>query len=150
MDPSLLLFIVPLTAVYIVASRCPVGMSAGARLSFRPPPVVFTVVWPLLLLLMGVSWRKCMQASGDSRLMICHCIYASTVLALMAWIGLYACDAAKEQAPWALVIAICGVLLASQQGSSTSRSLVAPLLAWLIFALVMNCDELVSEKSKGT
>ena len=49
-------FFFPVIAVYIVSIIYPVGQNAGVQVSFRPPPYVFAIAWPILLLLTGYSW----------------------------------------------------------------------------------------------
>ena len=55
MDKRIYLFI-PLIAVNGVALFYPISKDSGKQVSFRPPPYVFMIVWPLLLLLIGYSW----------------------------------------------------------------------------------------------
>ena len=55
MDKLIYLFI-PMLSVYIVSYYYPVTKQAGKDIWFRPPPYVFGIVWPILLLLIGFSW----------------------------------------------------------------------------------------------
>ena len=52
MDKRIYLFI-PLIAVNGIAFFYPISKDSGKQVSFRPPPYVFMIVWPLLLLLIG-------------------------------------------------------------------------------------------------
>ena len=47
---------IPVMSVYLVSLLYPVTNNAGKSVSFRPPPYVFAIVWPILLLLIGYSW----------------------------------------------------------------------------------------------
>jgi len=49
-------FFFPIISVYIVSMFYPVTQKAGKEISFRPPPYVFAIVWPILLILLGYSW----------------------------------------------------------------------------------------------
>ena len=55
MDKLIYLFI-PMLSVYIVSYYYPVTKQATKDIWFRPPPYVFGIVWPILLLLIGFSW----------------------------------------------------------------------------------------------
>jgi len=55
MDKRLYL-VIPLIAVNSVALLFPISKTSGQNVWFRPPPYVFAIVWPLLLLLIGYSW----------------------------------------------------------------------------------------------
>ena len=55
MDKRIYLFI-PLIAVNGIAFLYPISKDSGNKLWFRPPPYVFAIVWPILLLLLGYSW----------------------------------------------------------------------------------------------
>lgn len=50
-------FIIPFLFVYIPSIFFPVN-NAGSEVPFRPPGIVFAIVWPILLLLIGLSWFK--------------------------------------------------------------------------------------------
>lgn len=49
-------FFLPIISVYVVSLFYPVTQNAGKDISFRPPPYVFAIAWPILLLLLGYSW----------------------------------------------------------------------------------------------
>ena len=55
MDKRIYLFI-PLISVNSVALLFPIAKTSGQKIWFRPPPYVFAIVWPILLLLIGYSW----------------------------------------------------------------------------------------------
>jgi tryptophan-rich sensory protein len=55
MDKRIYLFI-PLISVNSVAYFYPISKDSGKEVWFRPPPYVFMIVWPILLLLIGYSW----------------------------------------------------------------------------------------------
>jgi len=55
MDKNIYLFI-PLVSVNGIAYLFPISKDSGKEVWFRPPPYVFMIVWPILLLLIGYSW----------------------------------------------------------------------------------------------
>ena len=53
---DIFLFFVPAILGYSSSIFCNIGKSAGANVSFRPSPIVFAIVWPILYACMGWSW----------------------------------------------------------------------------------------------
>ena len=49
-------FLLPLLVGFGTAGICRTTSSAGATVKFRPPPWVFSVVWTVLYLFIGLSW----------------------------------------------------------------------------------------------
>ncbi len=47
--------VIPFFAVNSMAFFFPIAKTSGQEVWFRPPPYVFAIVWPLLLLLIGYS-----------------------------------------------------------------------------------------------
>ena len=52
---DLLRLFYPMVAGYGVSKFCKMGKS-GVNIKFRPPPYVFGIVWPILYILLGLSW----------------------------------------------------------------------------------------------
>ena len=50
------LLFIPIFAVYLPTIAYPVTEEIGNNVTFRPPGYVFAIVWPILLLLLGISW----------------------------------------------------------------------------------------------
>ena len=49
-------FIYPMLIGYIVSYKCKMGKDSGKTVKFRPPGYVFGIVWPILYILLGLSW----------------------------------------------------------------------------------------------
>jgi len=53
---KLIYLFIPMLSVYIVSYYYPISKQTSKDLWFRPPPYVFGIVWPILLILIGYSW----------------------------------------------------------------------------------------------
>ncbi len=71
--------ILPLLFVYVPSILFPVK-GAGSDIPFRPPPIVFAIVWPILLILLGISWYKRINLS---------IYYLILSILLGAWVVIY-------------------------------------------------------------
>ena len=148
-------FLSPLVVGYGTAALCPVGKKSGLSVKFRPPSVVFGIVWALLFPLFGLSWvaasRRVQKKSKLSRKhqkfqkVMVPVTYGGAILSLGLWEYIYSdsekCGNNKKAGTWVILLAILFILMAIQLGTPISRVLACPLLAWLIFALLMNTTE---------
>lgn len=141
---DILLIFVPAIIGYICNSFCKVGEDAGQNVFFRPPAWVFKFVWPVLFLLFGLSWF--VASKNCTRTALCMLTYLATVISLGGWILVYGCMS-KKYACWILLVSICLCLACFTQGTEVSKLLLTPLLAWLLFAQLMNAAEVQHDYS---
>lgn len=127
---DVVLFALPSVIGFGGAAASPVGPTSGATVPFRPPPAVFRVVWPILFLLLGVAWATA------PRRVPAMAAYASLVLLLGAWPLAYRKD--RRAALYVLVASIAAALAAL---ALHPTPLLAPLLAWLLFAQTLAAAE---------
>lgn len=130
----------------LVALRTRASLSRTAtKLPSAPPPVAFSIVWPLLYLLAaGGLWLQCVAPSTA------HPGVRWTGVALLAaqlvcswvWTPVFAANKRRE-ATWMVVgmlmATVAGIILAART-SVVAGALWAPYAAWLVFALVL-CSE---------
>jgi tryptophan-rich sensory protein len=141
-------FLLPALVGYGVAAACPIGSSAGSKVKFRPPSAVFGIVWAILFPLFGLSWVFAARRKNNGRKFekyMIPLVYGATVFCLGLWEYIYSpnCSqgAKKKQAAWVLLVSIIFILMCLQLGTPVSRILACPLLAWTLFALLMNTTE---------
>jgi benzodiazapine receptor len=115
--------VIPLIAVFGTSAVYPVSQKAGAKVSFRPPPYVFAIVWPILLLLLGYSWSLHPDLSLQ---------YAGLTLLLTLWPVIFYYSSRLAFYESILTALATGVLIF--QGSY----LLIPLGLWLCFASILN------------
>jgi tryptophan-rich sensory protein len=127
MDKRIYLFI-PLIAVNGIAFLYPLSKDSGEKLWFRPPPYVFAIVWPILLLLLGYSWYL------RPKLVF---FYTYLTILLSTWVMFW--DYNKFYAFINIIITLISTLvLILYKFSKLSSILLVPLLLWLSFASVLN------------
>ena len=127
MDKRIYLFI-PLVSVNSVAYFYPISKDSGKEVWFRPPPYVFMIVWPILLLLIGYSWYI------RPKLVF---YYTILTLLLSSWSIVW-----NNNKFYAFINIITTLLftlfLILYKYVKKSSILLVPLLLWLSFASVLN------------
>ena len=127
MDKRIYLFI-PLVSVNSVAYFYPISKDSGKEVWFRPPPYVFILVWPILLLLIGYSWYL------RPKLVF---YYTILTLLLSSWSIVW-----NNNKFYAFINIITTLLftlfLILYKYVKKSSILLVPLLLWLSFASVLN------------
>lgn len=127
MDKRIYLFI-PLISVNSIALLFPISKTSRQKIWFRPPPYVFAIVWPLLLLLIGYSWYLRPKLSY---------YYAFLTLLLSSWSILWAYS--KLYSLFNIIVTLFFTLyLIFLKYSKKSSYLLVPLFLWLSFASVLN------------
>ena len=129
------LLFIPMLAVYLPTIVYPVTEEIGNNVSFRPPGYVFAIVWPILLLLLGISWfvRRKMGYFINS-------IYILLIVLLSIWFILY-----TNNKYYGLVdIIICFLITLFlffyniKKFNKYASLPLLPLIFWLIFASILN------------
>ena len=127
MDKRIYLFI-PLIAVNSVAFLFPIAKTSGQKIWFRPPPYVFAIVWPLLLILIGYSWYLRPKL---------YYYYVFLTFLLSTWSILWAYS--KLYSLFNIICTLFFTLyLIFLKYSKKSSYLLIPLFLWLCFASVLN------------
>ena len=125
--------------VFVLGTAYLVGMprDAGDKVSFRPPAYFFSLLWPLLLLLLGYSlWDS---PNKTPHLLLTGCF--------VLWLVLYSVNKKKE-ALWLLGGQLfLSLLILSQPGQAFAGS---ALTAWLVFALLLSASELQTQDTAVT
>jgi len=118
----------PIILVYVVSLIYPVSQNAGKQVSFRPPPYVFAIVWPILLLLVGYSWTL----RPDM-----YIIYFILTFSIAIWsiIFNYSTLGAFYQIVFTTLFTI---FVYFYNYNALSSNLLIPLELWLCFASVLN------------
>ena len=133
---AMLLVPLPLLAGTLTSLLCRVPSGAGSTIAFRPPAVVFSIVWPTLFLLMGTAWYL---SRADS--IIVHVGNSLLLFSMMAWLVVYACRGKKTQALYVLLSSVLFAVGVLCLYPAPRNLLVVPLVVWLLFATLMNAME---------
>ena len=141
---DIVLVLLPAFVGYGSQRLCSVGKNAGSSVLFRPPAWAFGVIWPILFLLFGLSWAL---AARESPTLLTYLTYGLTTTLLGVWIIVYGCAKNKRAAAWVLLLAVAAGLASFGQGTGASKAMIAPLVAWAIFALLMNTTEVQAKSA---
>ena len=135
------LFFTPFIIGYATSAVCTIGSQAGKSVPFRPPSWVFGIAWPILFGMLGLSWVLAWREDPTIRTLG---LYGLTSLCLGLWTVVYGCYKNKKSAIWVLVLCIASIISNMVIGTTTSRMLLSPLMAWVLFATLMNTAEVSS------
>ncbi len=137
---SLLIILIPLIFVYI-PSIFYNTKNIGSNISFRPPPIVFALVWPILLILVGISW----YLHRDINMMI-NIAYITLCILLGLWIILYKYSKLAGLIDIIACLLLCLFLILYKLNvkklSNISSYLLIPLVLWLSFASILNITDI--------
>jgi len=126
-------FLFPMISVYVVSVLYPVKKTSGEKVPFRPPPYVFAIVWPILLLLVGYSWTLRQDLSG---------LYFTLTVLLSAWSGIF--NSSTLMAFYEIIATtLFAIFLIFHKFDTVSSYLLVPLVLWLMFASVLNYYSIV-------
>jgi tryptophan-rich sensory protein len=131
--------IFPILSGFLTQLISALDSNAGITVKFRPPGWVFSVVWTILYILLGFSWA--IAAITSERQILAIILYLLLVLSLCVWIFVYG-RSQKTVASWILIIALAFGFASASMGNEASKAMISPLLAWLIFAMIMNTTEI--------
>lgn len=134
------LLFVPLLAVYLPTVAYPVTNAIGSNVPFRPPGYVFAIVWPILLILLGISWFI-VRAGGK----LVNSVYTVLVILLGIWFILY--DNNKYIGLADIIVSLLLTLYLSfnnyKKFNKYSSITLIPLIIWLLFASVLNVAAII-------
>ena len=125
----------PLVSGYAFSALCPMtreSVEKSAELPQRPPAYAFGIVWPILYVLLGVSW---VHARGDIDTDIAHGLL--TVL-LCLWIIAFSCFNEKKYGMYILSFIVALTVCCMCLQKHRYKLLLTPLLAWTSLALHLN------------
>ena len=125
---------------FLFGQFCKVQKTSGKNVNFRPPAIVFGIIWFILYFLIGISLYY-------SKLSTVHkeFIYVSYIIlniSLCSWIYLYSCKNDKINAIYSLVVSlIFAIICCIVNNNIISQCLLVPLIGWLFLATLINVIE---------
>ena len=136
---KLFLLVVPGLVGYASSYFCTIGNSAGITVKLRPPGWVFGVVWPILFLLIGISWYR------KSDTVYNNVLFLGITIVLAFWTIVYGCLNSKKGG---LIVIILSLILVVFTTVVTKEYLLIPLILWLSFATYLNIAEIIAVGKK--
>ena len=126
----------PMVTGFGVSLFCKMEKS-GVNVKFRPPPYIFGIVWPILYVLIGLSW---VQSNPRQNQMIDGLFFTLSSL-LAVWIVVYACRKDKKNAVFVMVAILLSIAMLMVLIPKTSQLMLVPLGVWILFALLLSTTE---------
>ena len=136
-EKDLLRLFYPMIAGFVVSRFCKMERS-GVNVKFRPPPYVFGIVWPILYILLGLSW---INSNPDKNMNIEIMFFILSSL-LAYWVVVYACHKNKKNAVFVMLAIILNIALLMVQIPKKSQLYLVPLAVWIFFAMLLSTTEL--------
>jgi translocator protein len=127
----------PMVAGFVVSKFCKMERS-GVSVKFRPPPFVFGIVWPILYILLGLSW---INSNPDKNMNLEIMFFVLSSL-LAYWIVVYACQKNKKNAVFVMLAIVLNIALLMVQIPKNSQLYLVPLGVWIFFAMLLSTTEL--------
>lgn len=141
-----LLILIPSIMGYTSAVFCGVNKDSGKIVKFRPPPIVFSIVWPILYLLLGISW---FLANEKSNSILVDAMYLSLNLILCLWLYVYSCRKDKKNAIYVIVLSmIFAMFCYTVCDNMLGKLAIVPLIGWLYLATLINIFEVETINDK--
>ena len=134
---ELLRLFYPMVAGFVVSKFCKMEKS-GITVKFRPPGYVFGIVWPILYILLGLSWINS-NPSSNKKVELLYFVLSSL---LAYWIVVYACQKNKRNAVFIMLAIILNIGILMVQIPKKSQLYLVPLGIWLLFALLISTTEI--------
>ena len=134
---DLLRLFYPMVAGFVVSKFCKMEKS-GITVKFRPPGYVFGIVWPILYILLGLSWINS-NPSSNKTIELLYFVLSSL---LAYWIVVYACQKNKRNAVFIMLAIILNIGILMVQIPKKSQLYLVPLGIWLLFALLISTTEI--------
>ena len=133
---DLMRLVYPMVAGFGVSLFCKMGKS-GTNVKFRPPPYIFGIVWPILYLLLGLSWIH----SNPQQNQLVDGLFFTLSSLLAFWIVVYACQKDKKNAVFVMVAILLAIALLMVLIPQKSKLMLTPLGIWILFALLLSTTE---------
>ena len=130
---DLMRLVYPMVAGFGVSLFCKMEKS-GTNVKFRPPPYIFGIVWPILYLLLGLSWIH----SNPQQNQLVDGLFFTLSSLLAFWIVVYACQKDKKNAVFVMVAILLAIALLMVLIPQKSQLMLTPLGIWILFALFLS------------
>lgn len=124
----------PILSGYIMVYLCKFK-NESIVIPQKPPSIIFKLIWPILYILLGISWNSVKpQSINDIMHSLCNIL-------LVLWLFVYNCKNKKKYGIYILA-SIIGIVTAiiSIHSNALHKLYLIPLLSWLLIAYQLNWD----------
>jgi tryptophan-rich sensory protein len=141
-----LAFLLP-WAIFAANMFYPSGPTDGANVKWRPEPIVFAIVWTVLIIFLSVSWyltiKNSVENKNQTMFNISNVLFVAVIASAVAWQIAYR-KVKKDGVTCFIFLLFFLVPLISYLLFNKliySAMLLMPLLIWSIVAMIMNIIE---------
>ena len=127
--------LLPILICFSISLRCNMSTIFGGSVKTKPSSDLFYTMWIVLYFFMGLSWYFARTEPIINTFFI-DTKYIFINVFLVLWVIEYKND--KVAASSMLVLALVFTLLAYTLGNVYSKSLITPLIGWLVYLLIVN------------
>lgn len=139
---------IPLITGFVCSGIWGMGSNSGENVAARPPPVVFSIIWPILYLSIGLAWAIDSKSTGGDKQFESNIMFSLLCIALCSWFPAYSRRADLTYYRISIYIllliatyvAIC--ILVTNRRNAYSGILLLPLFVWVQFATLLSCVDI--------
>ena len=157
---DIVLTLIPLALGTAGALHCPVDPSLGDNVPFRPSPIAFRVIWPVLFIFTGTAFAKAPRTPTN----IAAYLLLSVLLSAWLFVSNSVCnegltntlkqitntnDISIDPDSGSMYIIVASVMAAFLAFGLHPTPLLAPLISWLLFAQVLGAAAVMQKKRRG-
>jgi tryptophan-rich sensory protein len=107
------------------------------------PSELFIIVWPILYILIGVSWFLSRKNLNGNNFSISNILFWILNLCLCLWLIMSSCLNYKMTATYILFICLLLAFLCyTSLEMKTEKYLISPLIIWLIVAVIISINSI--------
>ena len=127
-----LIIFIPIITNYITSIFCSPNSNSGKAVKFRPKPLIFGLVWPILYILLGLAWYYSKSIS---------LLYLLLTTLFCIWLITYSCIGNKKISIYILFLILMNLLYCYTNSTIISKNLLIPLIIWCLFATLLSIFE---------
>jgi tryptophan-rich sensory protein len=135
-----LILFFPIVVGYVTSAFCKIKKESGENVKFRPPSITFTIIWPILFLLIGFSWIYSIRASKYN-----YISYGILIALLSVYIILYGCKDNSQAGVYVLLFTLVNAIIIMSLNNFLGRCLFTPVMVWLLFATLLNTQQVQTQ-----
>lgn len=121
----------PAIFISITSLLCPNLKNSASNVPFRPPKIVFMIVWPILYITTGIAWHLSKQDKLFTFLIAQCCL----------WLVFYSCKKLKYEAAYILIFSALTSWYIYFRLDKYISNYILPIAIWLTFATSINIYE---------
>lgn len=142
--PKTLILFVPIVTGFMASYFCTIGRKAGSTVPWRPPAIVFSIVWPILYTMIGIAWYLTLSQKPLNTL-VNYAFIINTILGVL-WIITYGCGNLRAF-PLLIIIGMIAsaLFIVIKSNNKTVKMLLVPYILWLIFATSLSIGEMTNK-----